>query len=42
MSEFLLPVAVGGKRLGHVMIDPKHSLNGFTARTVVDHHERED
>ena len=38
----LLPVADDGSRLGHVMIDPRCGLNGFTAWSVIDHHEREE
>ena len=37
----VLPVADDGSRLGHVMIDPQNGMNGFTAWSVVDHHERE-
>ena len=38
----LLPVAAGGSRLGHVMIDPRYGLNCCWAYAVVDHHEREE
>ena len=37
-----LPVAAGGSRLGHVMIDPKPGLYCDTFCAEVDHPEREE
>ena len=39
--HLILPVADGGSRLGHVMIDPRYGSNFSWACVVVDHHESE-
>ena len=39
--HLILPVADGGSRLGHVMIDPRYGSNYSWACVVVDHHESE-